>query len=200
MRLSFSLSIAFASNLLSLGSSRRLSEENDMTGILSANGDKFKATNCLDDQLGQALQANGIPGANPAILRKGQIVYEQGYGTRDPLAPSTQARSAHQQGTTPYPSLASTPFRIMSISKSITSLTTLLLAQDELLNLDDLVFAEGGVLNHMMAGHDGADPRIADIMIRHLLQHSAGFPTQLVPGDPTSDPSFSGGLLLSKSM
>jgi CubicO group peptidase (beta-lactamase class C family) len=80
----------------------------------------------------------------------------------------------------------------MSVSKSITSLATLLIAQEGLLGLDNVVFGPGGVLHSMLEEHEeSVDPRIFNITIRHLLQHTAGFATLLDENDPTSDPLFS---------
>jgi N-acyl-D-amino-acid deacylase len=150
----------------------------------SVNGPSFEATDCLDSQMIDVLDANDIPGANIAVLYRGEVAYEQGYGTRD--APGVDQRTEGR------PALASTPFRIMSVSKSITSLTTLLIAQEGLLELDNVVFGPGGVLHSMLEEHEETlDPRISNITIRHLLQHTAGFVTLLDENDPTSDPLYS---------
>jgi CubicO group peptidase (beta-lactamase class C family) len=115
-------------------------------------------------------------------MLRGGVVYEQAYGTRD--APGVDEENDR-------PVLLSTPFRIGSVSKSVTALTTLRLAQDGLLDLDDVVFGEGGVLNSMLDDHDNVDPLISNITIGQLQRHWAGFATELTENDPRSDPMFS---------
>jgi D-alanyl-D-alanine carboxypeptidase len=104
---------------------------------------------------------NGIPGVSIAVMRRGELAYTQAYGTRD--APGVEDDDN-------CPVLLSTPFRIMSISKILTATTVVLLAHDDRLGIDDVVFGEGGVLHSMTMGHaDPMDPMIDSITVRQLL-------------------------------
>ena len=60
------------------------------------------------------------------------------------------------------------PFRIASISKVLTSVVVLQLAQEGALHLDDTL----GEFGFVPTG--AADPRIADVTVRQLLQHTSG--------------------------
>ena len=163
------------------------------------------ATKCFDEQITRIMDANGIPGANVGVMRRGQVVYAQGYGTRD--APGVGLDDENNR-----PALPSTPFRAQSISKSVTGSLVVILAQEGLLQLDDVVFGGGvgeggssatetranggvdgnGVLHYMTLGHeDKIDPLIYDITIRQLLRHSAGFTPLLDMNNPFSDPTYS---------
>ena len=66
-----------------------------------------------------------------------------------------------------------TLFRIASISKPITAVAVLQLVGDGFLKLDDRVFQ----ILHRFQPPEGADrdPRLDDITVRHLLQHSGGW-------------------------
>jgi CubicO group peptidase (beta-lactamase class C family) len=73
----------------------------------SPNGLTFASTQCFDDKLTDFLTANGIPGAALSVMRNGEFVYEQGYGTRDvPGVGADLARAAY----------ANTPFRQASFA------------------------------------------------------------------------------------
>jgi CubicO group peptidase (beta-lactamase class C family) len=145
------------------------------------NGRTFDATSCLDEHFTNFLSASNIPGCSIAILRRGKLAYEQGYGTHNaPVVGADENR----------PTLPSIPFCIASVSKTVKALTVVLLAQENLLNLDEVVFGETGVLHSMIEGHDSVNPLIHNITIRQLLRHSAGFTPLLNVNDPISDPMF----------
>ena len=100
-----------------------------------------------------------IPGAAIAVARDGKLVLAQGYGLadvkkREPVQPDSL-------------------FRIASISKPITAVATLKLVEDGLLDLDERVFQ---ILDeHETPEGTTPDPRLADITVRQLLQHSSGW-------------------------
>ena len=100
-----------------------------------------------------------IPGASLAVAKDGRLVLAKGYGlanveNQDPVQPDTL-------------------FRIASISKPITAVAVLQLVGDGFLELDDRVFQ---ILQRFQPP-EGADrdPRLDDITVRHLLQHSGGW-------------------------
>jgi N-acyl-D-amino-acid deacylase len=104
-----------------------------------------------------------LPGATVAVSRDGQILYERAFGWAD----------VDQQ----TPMQTTSEMRIASISKPLTAVTILLLEADGLLTLDSPVLP---LLARHSAGFPtsqalAADPRWADVQVRHLLQHTAGF-------------------------
>jgi N-acyl-D-amino-acid deacylase len=100
-----------------------------------------------------------IPGGALAVAQEGEIVLARGYGLAD------VARSE--------PVLPESLFRIASLSKPITAAAVLKLVEEERLSLDTPAFA---LLDDLRppAGTT-IDPRIYEITVRHLLEHSAGW-------------------------
>ena len=114
----------------------------------------------IDQTVENFLRRWEVPGAVLGIIKDDRLVYLHSYGysntdTREVMLP------IHR-------------FRIASLSKPITSTAIMLLAQRGELSLDDRPFAYGGVLAHYMPTQ-GADPRLRDITIRHLLLHQGGW-------------------------
>ena len=94
-----------------------------------------------------------------AIAKDGKLVMARGYG----LADIDQEE----------PVQADTLFRIASISKPITAVAILQLVERGDLALDDQVFS---ILDEFEAPSGAAmDPRLEQITVRHLLQHSGGW-------------------------
>jgi N-acyl-D-amino-acid deacylase len=110
-----------------------------------------------------------IPGGAVAVMKDGRLVVARGYGFAD--------REARQ------PVEPDSLFRIASLSKAITSATILKLVEERRLTLDSKAFQ---ILNHLrpLAGAR-VDPRIHQITIRNLLQHSGGWDR-----DKSFDPMF----------
>ena len=113
-----------------------------------------------------------VPGAAIAIAKDGRLVLAKGYGLanvekQEPVEPDTL-------------------FRVASIAKPITAVAVLQLVEDDLLSLDDRVFQ----ILHKFQSPDGADkdPRLDDITVRHLLEHSGGWDR-----DMSYDPMFNTG-------
>ena len=104
-----------------------------------------------------------IPGATLAVLDRGQLVYERGFGWADPDAGQEMPPDALM--------------RIASISKPLTAAAILGLARQGRLSLDDklCVWLERHPAGWDLAAAKELDPRWADIQLRHLLQHTAGF-------------------------
>ncbi|MDQ6707424.1 MAG: serine hydrolase [Acidobacteriota bacterium] len=124
------------------------------------------------DQIIPDLMARwNIPGASVAVVRDGHLVFARGYGYAD-----------RDQGVAVQPDSL---FRIISMSKPITSTANLLLMDQGKLTLDDKAF---GILNQFQppAGKT-PDPRLKTITIRNLLQHSAGWDYSTDPVDPSDD-------------
>jgi len=117
----------------------------------------------FDDALEAHLKEYGIPGGALAVVRDGRLVLAKGYGLADveakvPVAPDSL-------------------FRIASISKPITAVAVLKLVQDGKLDIDAKAFALLGLRP------EKGDPRLGDVTVRHLLQHTGGWDRER-SGDP----------------
>lgn len=126
----------------------------------------------FDVLMREFMREHEVPGAALAVSRGGRLVYARGFGyanleAREEVAPEAV-------------------FRIASISKPITSAVVLLLAQRGELELDDPVLLH--LDPALMRGRLPRDARWADVTIRQLLQHRAGFDRGL-SGDPMFNPT-----------
>jgi N-acyl-D-amino-acid deacylase len=124
--------------------------------ILPSTGPTDARFESFDRMMVEFLEKNPrVPGAALAVARHGRLVYSRGFGYADgktKVEPDSR-------------------FRIASISKPITSVAILRLAQEGKLKLDDLVF---DVLD-LAEPKKGFDPRWRKITIRNLLQHTGGW-------------------------
>jgi len=116
------------------------------------------------------VERQGIPGA-AFVLSKGQSVLEaRGFG---------EAREG----------LAATPetlFRVASLSKPMTAVAVVRLAERGRIDLDQGVLAL--LAEHPeRGGREHLDPRFVDVTVRHLLQHRGGWDRSL-SGDPMFEP------------
>ena len=112
----------------------------------------------LDELLLAFLRENEIAGASLAITKEGRLVYARGFGWADPDG---------QVKVSP-----TSLFRIASISKPITAVAILMLIERGKLKLDDKAFDL--IALQPLPGRE-RDPRLKDITVRHLLEHTAGF-------------------------
>jgi len=110
-----------------------------------------------------------VPGASIAVAKDGRLVFAKGYGMADA-----------EKG---LPVRPESLFRIASISKTITAVAVLQLAEEDRLDLEAKVFR---LLDNLEppAGKT-PDPRIYNITVRQLLQHSGGWDR-----DKSFDPMF----------
>ncbi|HMG52525.1 MAG TPA: serine hydrolase domain-containing protein, partial [Kofleriaceae bacterium] len=97
------------------------------------------------------LAATGVPSASVAAVSDGKVVYVHAYGNAR-LEPATPATSAMR-------------YSIGSISKQLTAVAILLLAQDGKLTLDDPV---GKYVPNLTRGDA--------VTIRQILSHTSGYP------------------------
>lgn len=109
-----------------------------------------------------------VPGGQLAITYKGRLVYNRGFGF---------ANTATQDSV--YPNSI---FRIASVSKTITSIACMKLFEQGLLDLNAKVFGADGILNDAQY-QNILDPRLKNITVRMLLQHSGGW-NRDISGDP----------------
>jgi N-acyl-D-amino-acid deacylase len=124
----------------------------------------------FDSMISEFMKEHGAVGCALAATDGGRLVYARGYGYAD---------LAEQR-----PVLPTSLFRIASISKPLTAVAVLQLAEQDRLSLEDEVLdvLEG---QPCLEGREVADPRWREITIGHLLQHRGGFDR-----DQSFDPMF----------
>ena len=125
------------------------------------------ALKSFDETMEAQLRVQKLPGASLAVVKDGRLVYAKGFGLGDvvnkaPVEPASL-------------------FRIASLSKSITAVAVLKLVQDGKLDLDAKAFA---LLDLKPVDETKVDPRLKDVTVLHLLQHTGGWNPQ------KSDPMF----------
>lgn len=100
-----------------------------------------------------------VPGGAVAVVRDGRLVLAHGYGWADiDLKQPVQPDSL---------------FRICSISKPVTAVTILKLVEEGRLDLDAKAFR---IIDHIKPpAWASVDPRIYNVTVRDLLQHSGGW-------------------------
>lgn len=121
----------------------------------------------FDDAMEAQLRDYQIPGGALAVARDGRLITAKGYGLAD-----VEAKA---------PVEADSLFRIASISKPITAVAVLKLAQDGKLDLDAKAFP----LLDLDLGK--ADPRLVEVTVRQLLEHTGGWDREK-SGDPMFRP------------
>jgi CubicO group peptidase (beta-lactamase class C family) len=122
----------------------------------------------IDALMQDHVRKKHMPGATMILVRKGQIVYYKSFGYRDVEAGEVLDKTAI--------------FRIMSMSKAITSVAVMLLYEEGKLRLDDPVsryipsFRNPKVLAYFNAKDTtwSGIPAKREVTIRHLLTHTAG--------------------------
>ncbi len=130
------------------------------TRRLPATGNPNPDLRPFDRMMAEFVARHRIPGAAFALSRGGRLIYQRGYGfadveKREPVAPDAL-------------------FRIASISKPLTAVAVLQLAERGWLKLGDPVLDHVSLRPHLEPG-EAMDPRWKAITIRQLLQHSGGW-------------------------
>jgi N-acyl-D-amino-acid deacylase len=100
-----------------------------------------------------------IPGGSIAVTKDGRLVFARGYGLADVAAKK--------------PVAADSLFRVASVSKPITAVAVMRLAEQGKINLDEPALAAVGPLEPPPDAK--VDPRLAKITVRQLLQHTGGW-------------------------
>lgn len=137
--------------------------------VWTVNGLDVPELSSFDTTMQSFMQARNIPGGSLAVTRGSKLALARGYNfSPDPSNSAVQPTSL---------------FRIASISKSITGTAIMRLVQDGQL---DLTRRLGDILTLTPPANQSADPRLADVTVRHLLQHLGGWNSQI-----TFDPMFS---------
>lgn len=112
-----------------------------------------------EEAIKQFMDKYKVPGLSIAVGKDGKIVYARGFGVAD----SAANKKVNTQSQ----------FRIASLSKPITAVAILRLAEQGKFSLDDKVFGEGGVLGTAY-GTQPYREGISSITIRQLLSHISG--------------------------
>jgi CubicO group peptidase (beta-lactamase class C family) len=121
----------------------------------------------LESRIDFMMSKYDIKGASVAVARDGKLVYAKGIGYADEEA-GEPVEPRHL-------------FRVASVSKLITATTIMKMAELELLDINDKVFGAEGILNDSIY-LNYIDPRVEDITVLHLLNHSSGWNRRY--GDP----------------
>lgn len=117
------------------------------------------------------MERHSVPGGSLSIAKSGRLVYARGFGwanveAQEPPEPATR-------------------FGLASVSKAITAVTILKLVDAGKLQLDDRVFT---ILDHLRPPPgDRVDPRVRQITVRQLLNHSSGFPRHVSGTDAAQE-------------
>ena len=128
-----------------------------------------------DESIQQFMGRWGVLGASVAITKDGHLAYERAFGYAD-----VQRRVPMQ----PYHLL-----RVASVSKTVTALAIMKLAEDGQISLSHKVFGPEGYLSARAYTREIHDPRIYNITVQNLLEHSAGWDRSIgCDGFDTCDP------------
>lgn len=124
----------------------------------------------VDSTMQSLLTQFRVPGGSLAIAYNGKLIYARGYGLAD-----TNANTPVQPDSL---------FREASISKTFTAVAILKLYDEGKIGLDDEAFAY--LADLQPPAEQIGDPRIANITIRELLNHTGGW-DRSVAGDPVAN-------------
>jgi N-acyl-D-amino-acid deacylase len=132
----------------------------------------IERTECtsLDEWMKAFVKEHNIPGGSLAVRRDGQLVYARGFGWAD-----RDAKTPVQPDSL---------FRIASVSKPITAVAILKLAEEKRLKLDDKVLDYLPFEPHFEADAK-FDERWRQITLAHCLSHTGGWDR-----DKSYDPMF----------
>ncbi len=129
------------------------------------------------------LSTYSIPGGTLAIAKDGRIIYMKAFGN---------ANVANNIATQP-----NNLFRLASISKTITAISIMKMMENGQLSLSSKVFGPGSILqNHpLFSTSNITDPRVFNITVQQLLEHSAGWNNSVNcnPNPSTPYPYFVAG-------
>ena len=133
----------------------------------------FEGTENIDRQVNAFIERWKIEGASLAVTKDERLVYAKGFGTANSET-GEDVKPGHL-------------FRIASVSKLITAVAIMKLYEEGKLSLDEAVFGELGILNDSIF-RVYTDPRVEEITVRHLLNHTAGW--SRYAGDPMFNPLY----------
>lgn len=127
-----------------------------LTNEMSAGAEYFPA----EKSIRSFMRRWAIAGASVAVSKDGKLVYAKGFGFTDTLT-REEVQPFHK-------------FRVASISKLVTAVAIMKLAEEGKLSLNDKVFGTEAILNDSCFANP-RDNRAFDITVGHLLSHEAGW-------------------------
>ncbi len=148
-------------------------EEVPFSLLLDNTYSDFEGTENIDKQVEAFIKRWKIEGASLAVTKDERLVYAKGFGTANSET-GEEVKPGHL-------------FRIASVSKLITAVAIMKLYEEGNLGLDDPVFGQQGILNDTIF-MSYQDPRVEQITVRHLLNHTAGW--SRYAGDPLFNPLY----------
>lgn len=140
--------------------STKLVPENVRLSNLHSSGEGYAAA---EKTISSFMRKWCIAGASVAVSVDGRLVYAKGFG--------------HADTTTAEPVQPYHKFRVASISKLITAVAVMKLAEEGRLSLNDRVFGPGAILNDDFFSNP-RDKRALSITVAHLLGHEGGWTTR----------------------
>lgn len=135
----------------------KLVPENVRLSNASSSGSNFAQ---VEKTVNSFMRKWSIAGASVAVSIDGKLVYAKGFGYADTVT---------RESTQPYHK-----FRIASISKLITAIAIMRLAEEGKISLNDRVFGPDGILNDPYFSNP-RDKRVYGITVAHLLSHEGGW-------------------------
>ena len=147
------------------------------TQVTLGGGSKFNASH-FNSSITAFIQERAIPGLSVAVTYDDRLVYASGFGYADVKNKECVVTADR--------------FRLASVSKSITAIAIMHLAEIGALNISDRIFGRGGILGHMY-GREPYSTMELNITVQHLLEHTSGFVDNDMCGrdcDPTYLPEF----------
>ncbi len=148
-------------------------EEVPFSLLLDNQYSDFSGAREIDKRVESFINRWKIQGASLAVTKDERLVYAKGFGIANSET-GEEVKPGHL-------------FRIASVSKLITAVAVMKLYEEGRLDLDDKVFGPGGIINDSIF-LSYQDPRIEEISIRHLLNHTAGW--SRFSGDPMFSPLY----------
>ncbi|UCH14946.1 MAG: beta-lactamase family protein [Bacteroidales bacterium] len=127
-----------------------------LTNELSSNSSMASIDSIFED----FIKRKKIKGASVALTKDSKLIYAKGFGLAD-----------EETGTMVEPKHV---FRIASVSKLITAVTIMKIAEEGMIEINDHVFGPEGILNDSVY-LNYKDKRVEEITILNLLNHTSGW-------------------------
>ncbi|MCF8390459.1 MAG: beta-lactamase family protein [Bacteroidales bacterium] len=145
-----------------------INDENLSFALNLENSDShFEQAIYIDKLFESFIEHYNIKGASVSITKDEKLIYAKGFGMAN-----------EETGQSVQPGHL---FRLASVSKLITAVAVIHMAENNILSLDDKVFGKEGILNDEIY-LDFKDKRFDEVSVRQLLNHTAGWSRR--SGDP----------------
>ncbi|MFI3265405.1 MAG: serine hydrolase domain-containing protein [Rikenellaceae bacterium] len=139
-----------------------------INSLLDNTMSSFEQTKTFDRDIESFMRRWGLKGASFALMRNDSLIYAKGYG----FANDSMECDANNI------------FRVASVSKLLTAVAVMRLAEQGKISLSSKVFGAEGILCDSMF-LDLRNKNLEQITVEHLMRHTAGF------SSPHGDPAFS---------